>query len=342
MTWPSPWSNQIVNTLIVGGAAGGLFVYSGTPALGNPPIFYASAQSTDPFGNAITPTAGINAGGQFNAGNTIINIHGIFTYASTPALGNLIGSTVGGAVNTTVNDPFGNQALAGTTSYVQSGGTFFAINIYGVTMAYNTATAAGGPWTTTTSINFNSLGRASITDASNLVRNITRSTGQSTGQVVGNTTVNSSLYAGVFHTSTDLAAGDRIEILTEFNAQMGQTTAETFAVGYSLDGGAKVSLATFGAAIVGLAAVFSGQLVLNLRVITSGASGTAIFWLSGGVQAAANILFTNGSAIQGTVLTPAVAFNTTIVHTLMLQGQWGGAGGSDQNFTTLGSTYTEY
>jgi hypothetical protein len=342
MTWPSPWSNQIINTLIVGGNAGGLFVYSGTPGLGNPPIFYASSQTTDPYGNSITPTVGLTGAGQFNAGNTIINDNGIFTYSSTPALGNLIGSTVGAAANTFVLDPFGNQAFAGTTSYENISGSFFAINTIGVSLQYATAPAAGGPWTSTTSINFNSLGRASITDASNLVRNITRSTSQSTGQTAGNTTVPQALYAGVFHTSTDLGNGDLITISSEFNAQMGQTTAETFTIGYQLDGGTVVNLATIGAAIVAAAAKYSGTLQLNVRVITNGASGTANFWLSGGVQAAANVLFTNGAAIAGTVLLPSVAFNTTIVHTLQLVGTWGGAGGSDQSFETLGATYVEY
>lgn len=342
MTWPSPWTNQIINTLIVGGNAGGLFVYNGTPGLGNPPIFYASSQTTDPYGNTITPTVGLIGMGQFNAGNTIINDNGIFTYSSTPALGNLIGSTVGAAANTFVLDPFNNMAFAGITSYENISGSFFAINIIGVSLQYATASAAGGPWTTTTSINFNSLGRASITDASSLVRNITRSTNQSTGQIAGNTTVAQPLYAGIFHTSTDFGNGDLITISSEFNAQMGQTTAETFKIGYQLDGGTVVNLATIGAAIVGLGDAFSGTLQLNVRIITNGVNGTANFWLSGGVMAAANVLFTNGTAIDGTVLTPSVPFPTNVVHTLQLVGQWGGAGGSEQSFQTLGATYVEY
>jgi hypothetical protein len=113
MTWPSPWSNQIINTLIVGGNAGGVFVYSGAPALGNPPIFYASSQSVDPFGNPITPTVGLSGIGQFNAGNTIINVHGMFFYSGTPAANNLIGSNTEAAGT----DAFNNAYLQGNATY---------------------------------------------------------------------------------------------------------------------------------------------------------------------------------------------------------------------------------
>src|SRR5215831_4806359 len=48
----------IGNTLIIftGGAVSGIFVYNGTPALGNPPVFYViapGAPNVDPFGNPL-------------------------------------------------------------------------------------------------------------------------------------------------------------------------------------------------------------------------------------------------------------------------------------------------
>lgn len=255
------------------------------------------------------------------------------------------GMVIASATNSsaTATDEFSNEILAGTVTYGGTSGAWIAVSFFGGNaIAYYTSTAATQTsFATTTSINFNSVGRASITDASSLVRNVTRSTSQTTGGTVGNTTVATALYQGVFHTSTDFGAGDKIEIKSEFNAQLGQTTAETFTIGYQLNGGTTVNLATIGAAIVATAGVYSGELVLNVRFITVGSSGTALFWLSGGVQAAANVLFTNGAAIQGTVLA-AVAFNTTVVNTLQLVGQWGGAGGSDQTFSVKGATYTEY
>lgn len=111
MTWPSPWSNQIISQLIVAGTGPGtgLFIYSGVPGFGNPPIFYASGSTVDPYGNPITPTAGLSGAGQFNAGFTIINPTGIFVYSGVPSASNLIGywSGTGGT------DPFGTVVGTG-------------------------------------------------------------------------------------------------------------------------------------------------------------------------------------------------------------------------------------
>ena len=109
--------------VIVFGTAGGVFVYNGTPALGNPPIFWATAASTDPYGNTVTPTAGVAASGQFWAGDTVITATGIYTYSGTPTSGNLIGSTA----PTGADDPFGNTVLPGTVSYSSN----FAAQMYG-------------------------------------------------------------------------------------------------------------------------------------------------------------------------------------------------------------------
>ena len=52
----------IAQYVIIFGAAGGLFVYSGTPALGNPPIFAISTAATDPYGNTVNQNAATDAG----------------------------------------------------------------------------------------------------------------------------------------------------------------------------------------------------------------------------------------------------------------------------------------
>lgn len=51
------------------GAGQGVFVYSGTPALGNPPIFWASAVLTDPYGNTLKGYAGAASQGFYVVGN---------------------------------------------------------------------------------------------------------------------------------------------------------------------------------------------------------------------------------------------------------------------------------
>jgi len=45
----------VANKVIIFGSAEGLFMYNGTPALGNPPLLWITPQSTDPFGNAVAP-----------------------------------------------------------------------------------------------------------------------------------------------------------------------------------------------------------------------------------------------------------------------------------------------
>lgn len=47
----SAWTNQVQNRVVVGGANGGVFVYSGTPAAGNLIASMAGAAGTDSFGN---------------------------------------------------------------------------------------------------------------------------------------------------------------------------------------------------------------------------------------------------------------------------------------------------
>lgn len=156
MTWPSPWSNQIISQLIVAGTGPGtgLFIYSGVPALGNPPIFYASGSTADPYGNAITPTVGLSGIGQFNAGNTIINVEGTFTYSGTPAFGNLVTSSTGSAGT----DLFGNAYLLGLTTYSNIGGVFYAEALQGQQLAWLNATSAAGPYTALSSINTTLVG----------------------------------------------------------------------------------------------------------------------------------------------------------------------------------------
>jgi len=124
--------------VIVFGTAGGVFVYNGTPADGNPPIFWATSASTDPYGNSIPSTAGVAGTGTFEAGDTIINASGTFVYSSTPGTGNLVQSLA--PANGT--DAFGNYYLAGAATY---GGGFAAV-LTGGGLSFFTGTLATG-WT---------------------------------------------------------------------------------------------------------------------------------------------------------------------------------------------------
>lgn len=145
------WRQSVITASLIivygTGANTGLFVYNGTPAHGNPPIFWASSATSDPFGNALpnNATAGVAGTGTFSAGNTIINASGSFTYSSAPALGNLIASTasVGGF------DTPGNEYLAGNVGYTFIGAepAYYAVQVSSNGIAIFRATAATGPYT---------------------------------------------------------------------------------------------------------------------------------------------------------------------------------------------------
>lgn len=137
----------LANQVIVFGAGGGVFVYNGTPALGNPPIAWMASGTKDPYGNPLpnSATMGIASSGTFAAGNQLITPAGIFTYPGTPGPGGLAQSVVPGAVP--VTDPFGNAALPGFTTYQFSGGTWYALNILSSQMVIWTAPASTGPYT---------------------------------------------------------------------------------------------------------------------------------------------------------------------------------------------------
>jgi hypothetical protein len=62
---------------------------------------------------------------QIQAGNTIINPDGIFTYSGTPAAGNLIFSSAPAAGT----DSFGNAYVEGASAYITTGGSTFALQL---------------------------------------------------------------------------------------------------------------------------------------------------------------------------------------------------------------------
>jgi hypothetical protein len=117
------------------GVNSGLFVYSGTPAAGNPPVFWVVAPgvSSDPYGNAVTPIMGAGtSGGQFtsiDSGGDIILHDGsgnvmmvlnpgrqvIELYNPPPAAaGNLVNTM---ATGQTGFDVFGNPIASGFACY---------------------------------------------------------------------------------------------------------------------------------------------------------------------------------------------------------------------------------
>jgi hypothetical protein len=140
------------SSLVVDGASGGVFVYSGTPAHGNLIVSLAGAAGTDAYGNTypegINVTTGVIGGSTIN-GSTIngstfngtdftINSSGAFFYSGTPATGNLLTSLTQAAGT----DSHGNAYVAGLGIY-QNSINIGAWNSNGLSFL-NTATAQNG------------------------------------------------------------------------------------------------------------------------------------------------------------------------------------------------------
>jgi hypothetical protein len=112
-----------VGTLIIEGTADGIFVYNGTPSLGNPPIFALTLASEDKYGNTVNPGAVTDLDIPF------------FFYSGTPTLGNLIASIS----NTTGVDAFGNDYFQGIWTYGSSTETGSLNEVTGASAALNNA-----------------------------------------------------------------------------------------------------------------------------------------------------------------------------------------------------------
>jgi hypothetical protein len=113
------FSNEIIPFLVISGTGSGVgvFVYNGTPELGNPPIAWLTNGSLlDPYGNVLPAVMGIAGVGEFSAGNTIITPNGLFLYTTGGQLSFSL-STVNG------HDPKnGNPYFAGLWAYNTAGG----------------------------------------------------------------------------------------------------------------------------------------------------------------------------------------------------------------------------
>jgi hypothetical protein len=123
---PAPQSNVVLARLvIIYGPDHGLFMYNGTPAPGNPPILSVSNNSTDPYGNMITP--GLDLTGL-----------PVLLYSGNPAAGNLVAALAGLAGT----DAFGNAYLQGLT--VGAPGTQQAAMVPNINQAFDITTAIAG------------------------------------------------------------------------------------------------------------------------------------------------------------------------------------------------------
>ena len=129
----SPGSSNVVRARLVivsGAGVSGVFVYSGTPGLGNPPIVSITSASVDPFGNAVVPGLDVTqgdisgttiSGSVFEGTDFIVNSSGAFFYSGAPAANNLAVSIAGSSGT----DGFGNDYPAGVASWDTTSDGFY-------------------------------------------------------------------------------------------------------------------------------------------------------------------------------------------------------------------------
>lgn len=132
MQGPAAFNNIVANTVVIGGTAGGLFIYQGTPGAGNAPIAWSAppGTTTDPYGNILPLNGGfitealstiaalVNGKAQFftttfpPANNAIIGIGGSSSNSQTLELssGNISSDTA--AIINLISDTVMPQAFA--------------------------------------------------------------------------------------------------------------------------------------------------------------------------------------------------------------------------------------
>ena len=156
-TGPAPSQNIFIGNLVIvhgTGPTSGVFVYNGSPGLGNPPqvAIVPSGVTTDPYGNAITSSKILVQG------NVITESGGIFRTSATAPLIQLDGphdallvyNAASGLTETiapaATTDGLGSNVLPGIVTYLETT-PFIALQLFGQVIQWYSGTGAGGPWT---------------------------------------------------------------------------------------------------------------------------------------------------------------------------------------------------
>jgi hypothetical protein len=127
-------SNAVIlaQYVIVFGTAGGVFIYTGAPAAGNPPIAWMSGATADPYGNTLTPASHVVIGaGQDGSPQVVLESSSGSGELAFPLPGtwtnypNMFGAVAGsggtlslnGPTDTTVNDQAYLEMLSAAAGY---------------------------------------------------------------------------------------------------------------------------------------------------------------------------------------------------------------------------------
>ena len=169
---PAPSQAIFIGNLVIvhgTGPTSGVFVYNGSPGLGNPPqvAIVPSGVTADPYGNAITSSKILIQG------NVITESGGVFRTSATAPLIQLDGphdallvyNAASGLAETVApvgtNDGLGSTVLPGLATYTTTT-PFIAMQLFGQAIQWQSGAAQGGPWTANRSLIQDAAGALSL------------------------------------------------------------------------------------------------------------------------------------------------------------------------------------
>lgn len=329
---------QIVRArrVIVSGPGGGIFIYSGRPALGNLIGSDTAASGTDQYGNAyLAGRVGYSVAGSIRTAIQIgaqPSTQGAITFytATSPAgpwtFQGLIGCGINGNLTLEPGSVSGSVIIGSTIGTSQTL-LFPPISTPPTgtlgTLIYNDG-AGSGAISYLTNAGMGGRLDSSKTDI--------------------NTIANANLSGPIRITAiwpipaNDMQVGTVYEIEMPWSCTMESQTLE---LGLNIDGVAAFAASdTIGGAIVAAGTGLNGTIKVSMKILTTGVTGTYNAWVSGVIRqnGVTNALFTNSATLAGSPALGA-AIDTTIVHNLRINSMWG-AGAAGQTISGFGSTFT--
>jgi hypothetical protein len=255
---------------------------------------------------------------------------GVFVYmpGTTPGLGNPPIAWMGGGLV----DPYGNVLVA--AAGVEGAGTFAVGSYIGITSPGSLPAAPPSGFR----FYANSNGTPNSVLTSGLAGNIPLVQIDVNPHNVGNTAAAADLTKTWTVNANDGVLGTAYKIQAYAQMVTGQTTAETLTLGVDLNG-VKTPLSTLGASFNGSALATDYDIPIELVMeVNSNGSDAPRITLSGPLgDTSANRLSTNSANMSGH--SDVLAWNPGANNTIAVYAQWGGAGGSQQNISTVSSRF---
>jgi hypothetical protein len=306
------------------GPNSGLFVYAGIPALGNPPIFWATSAAIDPFGNVLSSTAGVAGSGTFQAGNTIIDPTGNYVYSGTPGAGNLIASLTPAAGNDQFANAHPQGLLSNQLTLPNQGSAPPAFT--GASVLYSSSLGR---------LRYlSSAGADLVLDRSALNINTFSMNTQTTPVVMS---------GALNYLANEAVVGSEYEVEIDGTITTPNTTSATFTFDFYLDGNPMSTggnAETIGIVIIQTGFTYAFHVTYRFTVVTTGAFGSGNVMMDGSLtRKGVNV----GNAQQFTTLNQVSVNNTidtTVNHTFAIYCAWGSTTGTGHSAITYRTKIT--